>query len=66
MSLPAVLQHLQLLEASGLVSSEKIGRVRMCRLDSEPLRIAEEWIASRRATWKRQRGRHAAGVAARR
>ena len=41
-SLPAVLQHLQQLEASGLVSSEKVGRVRMCRLESEPLRIAEE------------------------
>ena len=64
-SLPAVLQHLQQLEASGLVSSEKVGRVRMCRLESEPLRIAEEWIAGRRATWKRQRGRHAAGVAVR-
>ena len=62
MSLPAVLQHLQHLEASGLVSSEKVGRVRMCRLDSEPLRLAEAWIAGRRATWRRQRGRCRAGL----
>lgn len=62
MSLPALLQHVQQLEASGLVSSEKIGRARICRLEPEPLRTAQEWIAGRRATWRRERGRYHARV----
>jgi DNA-binding transcriptional ArsR family regulator len=49
MSLPAVLQHLQVLEISGLVRSAKQGRVRTCRLDPVALRTAEQWIADRRA-----------------
>ena len=51
MSLPAVLQHLRVLEASGLVRSEKVGRVRTCRLQPAALRAAEQWIADRRAGW---------------
>lgn len=51
MSLSAVVQHLQILEASGLVRSEKVGRVRTCRIDPNALRSAEEWIARRRAMW---------------
>lgn len=51
-SLPAVLQHLQMLEASGLVRSEKKGRVRTCRIAPEALRSAEDWIAGRRAEWE--------------
>jgi DNA-binding transcriptional ArsR family regulator len=51
MSLSAVVQHLQILEASGLVRSEKVGRVRTCRIDPNALRTAEEWIARRRAMW---------------
>lgn len=54
MSLPAVLQHLSLLEASGLVRSEKVGRVRTCRVESAKLRAAEDWIAARRSTWERR------------
>jgi DNA-binding transcriptional ArsR family regulator len=54
MSLSAVVQHLQVLEASGLVRSEKAGRVRTCRIDPAALRSAEEWIASRRAVWERR------------
>jgi DNA-binding transcriptional ArsR family regulator len=54
MSLSAVLQHLQVLEASGLVRSEKVGRVRTCRIDPTALRTAEEWIARRRAMWARR------------
>lgn len=54
MSLPAVLQHLAVLEESGLVRSEKQGRVRTCELDTRALRTAEEWIADRRATWERR------------
>ena len=54
MSLPAVLQHLQVLEASGLVRSEKTGRVRTCRIQPATLRTAETWIARRRAGWERR------------
>jgi DNA-binding transcriptional ArsR family regulator len=53
-SLPAVVQHLQVLEASGLVRSEKAGRVRTCRLEPEALSLAERWIAERRTTWERR------------
>src|SRR5687767_15978109 len=54
MSLPAVIQHLQVLEASGLVSSEKVGRVRTCRMEPAALRTGEEWMAGRRANWERR------------
>ena len=52
MSLPAVMQHLQVLEACGLVSSEKAGRVRTCRIEPAALRTAEAWIASQRTAWE--------------
>jgi DNA-binding transcriptional ArsR family regulator len=52
MSLPAVIQHLQVLEASGLVHSEKVGRVRTCRIDAAALQPAERWISARRASWE--------------
>ena len=51
-SLPAVVQHLDVLQKSGLVSSEKVGRVRTCRLEAEPLRSVERWIAQHRADWE--------------
>ena len=51
-SLPAVLQHLRLLEASGLVRSEKKGRVRTCRVEPRALAAAESWIAAQRALWE--------------
>jgi DNA-binding transcriptional ArsR family regulator len=54
MSLPAVMQHLQVLETSGLVRSEKTGRVRMCRIDPKALETAEGWFAKRRAAWERR------------
>ena len=47
MSLPAVMQHLQVLEASGLVRSEKSGRVRTCRIEPTALHGAERWINAR-------------------
>ena len=53
-SLPAVMQHLQALEASGLVRSEKQGRVRTCRLEPKALGVAETWIAEQRALWEAQ------------
>ena len=54
MSLPAVLQHLQVLETCGLVASEKVGRVRTCRLEVERLNTVQEWIDARRRTWDRR------------
>jgi DNA-binding transcriptional ArsR family regulator len=54
MSLPAVMQHLQVLETSGLVRSEKVGRVRTCRIEPVALQAAEQWIADRRAGWERR------------
>jgi DNA-binding transcriptional ArsR family regulator len=52
MSLPAAMQHLQVLEASGLVRSEKIGRVRTCRLEFTKLSLVQHWINERRALWE--------------
>jgi DNA-binding transcriptional ArsR family regulator len=54
MSLSAVVQHLQVLEASGLVQSEKAGRVRTCRVEPAALRRAEQWITARRTSWERR------------
>jgi DNA-binding transcriptional ArsR family regulator len=53
-SLPAVVQHLRVLETSGLVRSEKQGRVRMCRMEPAALQPVERWIADRRSTWERR------------
>jgi DNA-binding transcriptional ArsR family regulator len=53
MSLPSVMQHLDVLQRSGLVRSEKVGRVRTCRLEPAPMRTLEQWIARHRATWER-------------
>ena len=54
MSLPAVVQHLQVLEASGLVATQKIGRVRSCSLHAPAMCIAEQWINDRRLEWERR------------
>jgi DNA-binding transcriptional ArsR family regulator len=53
MSLPAVLQHLAVLEAGGLVETTKVGRVRECRIQPDALRAAEQWLHERRASWER-------------
>lgn len=54
MSLAAVLQHVQVLEASGLVRTQKAGRTRTCSINNEALRSAESWIAGRRVLWERR------------
>jgi len=54
MSLPAVLQHLAVLEGSGLVRSEKLGRVRTCRIEAAALSEAEQWINLRRSEWEQR------------
>ncbi|QHY94038.1 HTH-type transcriptional regulator [Streptomyces sp. S4.7] len=52
MSLPAVMQHLQVLEACALVRSEKTGRVRVCHIEPAGLRTAEDWIGRQRTDWE--------------
>lgn len=52
MSLAAVIQHLQVLETSGLVRSEKTGRVRTCHIEPAALRTAEEWLSRQRTIWE--------------
>jgi DNA-binding transcriptional ArsR family regulator len=64
MSLPAVVQHLQVLEQSGLVKSEKIGRVRTCTLDTGTMSLAEKWINERRMGWESRLDRLGAFLAA--
>jgi DNA-binding transcriptional ArsR family regulator len=54
MSLAAVLQHVQVLEASGLVSSQKVGRTRTCSINPAALSSAEHWISQRRALTERR------------
>jgi DNA-binding transcriptional ArsR family regulator len=54
MSLSAVVQHLNLLEASGLVRTQKVGRVRTCQIEPKALRAAEHWINERRVSWERR------------
>jgi DNA-binding transcriptional ArsR family regulator len=54
MTLSAVVQHLAVLEASGLVRSQKVGRVRTCRIEPAVLQSAERWISERRASWERR------------
>jgi DNA-binding transcriptional ArsR family regulator len=52
MTLAAVVQHVQVLEESGMVRTEKIGRVRTCRLEPKALTAAEKWFHDRRALWE--------------
>jgi DNA-binding transcriptional ArsR family regulator len=54
MSLAAVVQHLAVLEEAGVVASDKVGRVRTCRLRPESLRVAENWLAAQRGEWERR------------
>ena len=54
MTLSAVVQHLAVLEASGLVTTEKVGRVRTCTVQRPALQLAERWITERRASWERR------------
>ena len=54
MSLSAVVQHLHVLEASGLVKSQKLGRVRTCQIEPGALSLAERWINARRTAWERR------------
>jgi DNA-binding transcriptional ArsR family regulator len=63
-SLPAVMQHLGVLEACGIVRSEKSGRVRTCRIEPSGLRAAEGWLGEQRTVWERRLDRLGAHLAA--
>jgi DNA-binding transcriptional ArsR family regulator len=52
MSLAAVLQHVQVLESSGLVKTEKVGRTRTCQIERTAMTAAEQWITDRRRGWE--------------
>src|SRR3984893_10457436 len=52
MSLAAVVQHVQVLEACGVVKTEKVGRTRMCRIEPRAMSVAEQWITDRRRGWE--------------
>ena len=54
MSLPAAMQHLGVLEEAGLVRSEKVGRVRTCRVEPQALKLAGGWIDQRRIEWEQR------------
>jgi DNA-binding transcriptional ArsR family regulator len=54
MSLPAIVQHLQVLESAGVVRSQKTGRVRTCRIEPGALSLAETWLNERRLEWERR------------
>ena len=54
MTLAAVVQHVQVLEACGVVKTEKVGRTRICRVEPKALSSAEKWIHERRALWERR------------
>lgn len=54
MSLPAVMQHLEVLESAGVITTEKVGRVRSCRIEPQALREAEKWLSQQRTDWERQ------------
>ena len=52
LGLPSFLKHIKVLEGSGLIASEKVGRVRTCRLRRENLSVAEKWFEQQRAAWQ--------------
>jgi DNA-binding transcriptional ArsR family regulator len=53
-TLTAVAQHLQILEEAGLVQTEKLGRVRSCRIETAGFRALEDWIRDHRTAWERK------------
>ena len=62
MALPSFMKHIHVLELSGLVQSEKSGRVRTCRLSPDALVGAEDWFQQQRAIWEARLDRFEAYV----
>lgn len=54
MALPSLMKHIRILEACGLIETEKIGRVRTCALHAQSLETVEGWLAAQRAIWERR------------
>jgi DNA-binding transcriptional ArsR family regulator len=54
LTLAAIVQHIQVLEESGLVQTEKVGRVRVCRIEPSGFQVAKQWIEDRRTVWERR------------
>lgn len=52
MGLPSFLKHLRILEDDGLITSEKVGRARICRVNTDRLAAAETWLSEQRAIWQ--------------
>lgn len=52
MGLPSFMKHLRILEEDGLITSEKVGRVRTCRVNTERLAVAETWLSEQRKLWQ--------------
>jgi DNA-binding transcriptional ArsR family regulator len=65
-TLAAVVQHLQMLEESGVIRTKKVGRVRVCRIEPAGLQVAQRWIATRQSSWERRLDRLGAVLAAER
>jgi DNA-binding transcriptional ArsR family regulator len=63
MALPSLLKHVRVLEQSGLISSQKIGRVRTCRLEPHALQATEAWLQQHIAAWERRLDRMEAHIA---
>lgn len=63
MSMPAVMQHLAVLEASGIVRTSKVGRVRSCQLEPDALTAAEQWMSQQRLVWEQRLDRLGAMLA---
>ncbi len=57
MGLPSFMKHLNILQKDGLITSEKVGRVRTCRVNAEKLAAAETWLSEQRALWQAQADR---------
>ena len=53
-TLAATVQHVQVLEKSGLVRTTKVGRVRTCRMEPKGLSVVEQWINARRSLWEKR------------
>jgi len=61
-ALPSLLKHVHVLEQSGLVSSEKIGRVRTCKLEPHALQATEAWLHQHISAWERRLDRMEAHI----
>jgi DNA-binding transcriptional ArsR family regulator len=62
LALPSLLKHVRVLEQSGLITSEKTGRVRTCRIEAHALRATEAWIHQHIFAWEKRLDRMEAHI----